>query len=70
MNIVLRRFDKTYGGYDYVEFNQEAKAMQEGNSRSHRGHFSGSSMFVEVATKKELRLAAIKLELEGYEDRR
>lgn len=55
MITVFKKFDKMYGGYDYIEVDHLNNTHREGNSRSHRGHMKGQSLHVEVSTKKELK---------------
>lgn len=65
-NIIIRRADKMYGGYDYIEFNQETQQFTKGNSRAHMGH--GRDYFmINVATKKELKEKEHSLLILGYE---
>ena len=55
MVTIFKKFDKMYGGYDYVEVNYEDKTVLQGNSRSHSGHNGTSQLSVSVATKKDLK---------------
>src|SRR5699024_11456109 len=52
--IVIYRLDKTFGGYDYLEFSPETQTYVMGNSRSHQGH-GYQLTSIEVSTLKELR---------------
>lgn len=52
--IVIKKMDKMYGGYDYIEFNQSTMEYADGNSRAHRGH-GNVLLYIEVSSKKELR---------------
>lgn len=67
MNTILKKQDKTYGGYDYIEFNTERKCYHTGNTRAHTGHYGGNSIAVEVTTKKELNQIEKELRKMGYE---
>ncbi len=64
--VILKRIDKTFGGYDFVEFNQANKMYSIGNSRAMEGH--GYSLFETVVTsKKELDKIIRQLESNNYE---
>lgn len=67
MNIIIKKQDKTYGGYDYLEFNQETKEYTTGNSRAHMGH--GRDYFmINTNTKKELKEKEEMLVTLGYKE--
>jgi len=67
MNTIVKRTDKTYGGYDYIEYNEAAKRYHTGNSRAHTGHYVGDSITINVATAKDLKEIQKQLVLLGFE---
>jgi len=54
MITIVKKLDKTYGGYEYVEYDAERKVFKSGQTRAHRGHYPAPRLFIEVATLKEL----------------
>ncbi|WNM50745.1 hypothetical protein Alsa2_CDS0131 [Staphylococcus phage Alsa_2] len=66
-NIIVKKIDKTYGGYDYLEFNQETREYTTGNSRAHMGHAS-NNFPITVGTKKELNQRIEMIQLAGYKE--
>lgn len=65
MNILVKKIDKTYGGYTYIEFNPITKLYAKGNSRSHSGH-GHVSVEIYVTTNTALTNALKDLEREDY----
>lgn len=51
--VVFKVTNKTYGGYEFLEYNQFNKLFSTGNSRAMQGHGNYLTM-VTVPTKKEL----------------
>lgn len=66
MNTIIKRFDTTYGGYDYIEYNVVAKKYHIGNSRAHTGHYVGDSIEIEVVTVGELKSVRQQLDDLGF----
>ena len=62
MNTIVYKIDKTYGGYDYVEYNPEKNIYKTGNTRAHAGHWDFRYLEVEVATLRELKNFETQLE--------
>lgn len=67
MKLLYKKIDKTYGGYDYVEVDTEARVYAKGCSRAHRGHGKGRQVIVEVSRKRDLTNVMGTLALEGYD---
>lgn len=63
--IVIKKQNKMYGGYEYVEFSTESKEYAVGNSAAHVGH-GYPLLQIEVATQKELAKQISSLQIEGY----
>lgn len=66
-NIIIKKINKTYGGYDYLEFNQETKEYTTGNSRAHMGH-GRNYIMITTSTKKELKEKESLLITLGYKE--
>ncbi|WNM50502.1 hypothetical protein Alsa1_CDS0152 [Staphylococcus phage Alsa_1] len=66
-NIIVKKIDKTYGGYDYLEFNQETREYTTGNSRAHMGH-GRDYIMITTSTKKELKEKEQQLLTRGYKE--
>ena len=66
-NIIVKKIDKTYGGYDYLEFNQEKKEYTTGNSQAHMGH-GRNYIMITTSTKKELKEKESLLITLGYKE--
>lgn len=65
--IILKKQNKMYGGYEYLEFSTEDKKFTVGNSSAHIGH-GDYILSIEVATKKELKEKTEQLIRQGYEE--
>lgn len=69
MITIVKKLDKTYGGYDYVEYDTEKKVYKTGQTRAHRGHYSlANSTEIEVRTLRELKELKAQLESRGYKE--
>lgn len=66
-NIIIRKINKTYGGYEYIEFNQETKEYTTGNSSAHMGH-GRDYIMITTSTKKELKEKEQQLLTRGYKE--
>lgn len=72
MLILIRRIDKTWGGYDYIEIDTHDKVYSQGNSSGHRGHGyssktnDGTWLNVNVTTLKELKNIISDLENQNF----
>jgi len=67
MITIVKKQDKTYGGYDYVEYDSARKVYKTGQTRAHRGHYSPSnSVTIELRTLKELKAVEQDLIAQGF----
>src|SRR5690625_3655369 len=55
MNIIIRKLDKTYGGYDYVEIDNENKRYKEGQTRAHKEYENNNALTMDVRKNIDLR---------------
>ena len=69
MNTIVKRIDTTYGGYDYVEFNAETMSYHTGISRSHKGHYEGNAIEIQVKSVKELKEVRNQLVNMGFSEK-
>ena len=67
MNIIIRKLDKTYGGYDYVEIDNENKCFKEGQTRAHKGFWDNNALTIDVRTNKDLRYVIDQLLGKAYD---
>lgn len=63
--IVIRKFNKMYGGYEYLEFSTDTKEFTTGNSSAHVGH-GNVFMYIETTTKKEMNKQLETLKYDNY----
>ena len=55
MIVLLKKHNKTYGGYTYVEIATALKIYAQGDSRAHRGHAVGPKIETWVSKGKDLK---------------
>ena len=68
MNTLVYKVDKTYGGRDYIEWNESKEVYKTGQTRSHKGHYEGQRIEIEVRTNKELETLENQLIRLGFKD--
>ena len=68
MITLVYKVDNTYGGKEYIEWNNEKKVYKTGQTRAHKGHYEGIKIEVEVKTLKELNNIEEQLISQGFTD--
>lgn len=68
MITLVYKVDKTYGGKEYIEWNENKKVYKVGNTRAHKGHYEGQRIEIEVRTNKELETVENQLIAQGFKD--
>ena len=73
MLVLIKKIDKTYGGYDYVEIDTINKVYSTGSSRAHQGHghsykAGGEWLDIKVSTNKELKQQVEDIKRQGFKD--
>src|SRR5690625_1345033 len=67
MNIIVKKLNKTYDGYDYVEIDNENKCFKEGQTRAHKGFWYNNALTIDVRTNKDLRYVIDQLLRKAYD---
>lgn len=65
--VVLKKFRKSSGSYDYLEFSTKDREFVFGNSGSHEGH-GNTLIHVEVSRLKDLKEKKDMLENQGFKE--
>lgn len=65
--IVIKKQDKMYGGYNFVEFCTATKTLATGSSSAMVGH-GNVLISIEASTKKELKDKHQSLIMQGYRE--